>query len=820
MNCRFGYPFDPAEAAAVVKAVGTTYPRVFAARNDPRLNNYNRSVVLGWLANVDIIPRTGSMAVLNYIGKHCTNAEQSSEMYKGAIDHLLPQVEICKPLLSLVTRTMNKLIGERDWSAQEVCHLLLNLPLQVSSRSVQNVDCRPEGEQSLAIVLPEDDGDRNVVATHGRSTLEKYKARPDALTAVTYLKFLRLYDFKSRPSSWKERPRAAARISNYSPRYDCKSQLEDYVRVKLMMHHPFTEVAQLKHIDGIVFGNYKDAMMYFLQTRVNLDPDYLDDLPDNPGDREYQDFGLEDDPGMENTWQMLAQQTDVESNLTLDKADQLGSRDIDETYDWSPHVGRYPNIADDHWELVKEANPTDLLIGSDLEGTRESLDARQADLYDLVISHYARRLAGHWPKQLVINLDGEGGTGKTHVMKVLSRDLQSMAEQNHKPNPVLRCAPTGAAARLISGRTLHQLFHLPIRLGDYDKLNHQNLSALQSTLRDIQYLIIDEKSMVGLKLLSWVDRRCKQSFPRHSGRPFGGLNIVLAGDFWQLPPVVGTAPYNDKALKDALEISGRLVYRAFNKTIRLDVIRRQEDQSLQDIAFRRALTNLRTGTVTLQDWQLLSTRTQTVVHTEIPDFATALRIYAKRETVVEYNGKRLRELGRPICNVMASHEGFRASEASPQDAGNSTKVIPLSIESRVMLTENIWTENGLVNGKLGTVCDIIWKEGSDCRKDPPFAVLVSFDDYVGPTMTTDDGHEVVPVMRSRQEFFRGAASCLRIQFPLTNAFCYHRSQVAGNDCAKSSLEYIRKGFHIWYNICRNFSPQIPRRHPIRTAIRL
>ena len=107
---------------------------------------------MSWLANVDITPCTGSKALLDYIAKYASKAEKKTESYKDMMKNLLPTLNNRHPLLSVVTKMMNRLIGERDWSAQEVCHLL-DLPLQGSSRVTLSVDCRPENVQSASFIL-------------------------------------------------------------------------------------------------------------------------------------------------------------------------------------------------------------------------------------------------------------------------------------------------------------------------------------------------------------------------------------------------------------------------------------------------------------------------------------------------------------------------------------------------------------------------------------------------------------------------------------------------------------------------------------------
>ncbi|KIX01245.1 uncharacterized protein Z518_08970 [Rhinocladiella mackenziei CBS 650.93] len=387
-----------------------------------------------------------------------------------------------------------------------------------------------------------------------------------------------------------------------------------------------------------------------------------------------------------------------------------------------------------HLAAVSSANPDDP-------------EVKQRQLFNHIVSHYGRVLAGYNPAQFLINLDGKAGT--------------EMASAHDLPNPILRVAPTGVAAHAINGRTLHALFRLPVR-----------------RVSDVRYLIIDEKSMIGLKMLSWLDQRCREIFPAKSDMLFGSLNNVMTGDFFQLPPVMMKPLYYDGPLKDPQEIAARNLYRAFNQTIELDVIRHQEGQDEEASAFRKALDSLWDDRVSVNDWQLLSTRVQSVVSSEIPAFADALRIYSTKQQVADFNHDRLRDLRRPVFVVHASHEGIKASNATTEEAGNLQTAIPLSMGCRIMLTENIWTERGLVNGSLGTVEDIIWKADANWRKGPPFAILVHFDGYEGPSRGDEGGHSWMPIFRSRRDFYYGAVSCSRTQFPITNAYVItvHKAQ--------------------------------------------
>lgn len=122
------------------------------------LNHYNPLVSLSWRANTDISPCTDLWAAVEYLGKYCTKAEVASFSFEETLKALIPIVSSTnQPIIQLAAKAMNKIVGGRDWGAQEVCHLLLGLYLQKGTRVVLSVDCRLPSDQGRNLVLNDDE---------------------------------------------------------------------------------------------------------------------------------------------------------------------------------------------------------------------------------------------------------------------------------------------------------------------------------------------------------------------------------------------------------------------------------------------------------------------------------------------------------------------------------------------------------------------------------------------------------------------------------------------------------------------------------------
>ncbi|KAF6515876.1 hypothetical protein HZS61_004617 [Fusarium oxysporum f. sp. conglutinans] len=759
ISCRFFFPRDTRDTADVVRRQGQSYFSFEAARNDSLMNHYNRCLSLGWLANIDISPCTSLQAVINYAAKYCSKMEKRTDSYASMGRQILPYVSHQNPLLSFASRLMNKLLTERDFSGQEICHVLLNCELQEGTRVIRAVDCRPYEQQGRSLRLQGDHDDAEVVGIY-----EKYLSRPPLHEELTYLDFLANWNTSKRDGrKWTRWSRQAKpRVLYYFPRYKSNHQhhqYDDFCRVKLMLAHPHRDPNELRKINGVEYNSYASAAEFCYGNHRHPDDYYGTPNAEErrPDPDEFEEEFHEPDL-LEEDWLELARQL-PDCPPSQEAIDLLGRRDIDIQYDWTPHVGRYADpgiVQGDYWRQRIEQNRLYMDVEDMPLEVRDALNPEQRIVYDTFIGHFQ---CGS-EEQILLHVDGGGGTGKSYMIKVLSSHLQRLA--GNRPSPIWRAAPTGVASNQIMGTTLHSLLRLPMDRA-FTELSPADANAIQKKLRDVRYLVIDEKSMLGLRQLSWIDKRLRQVFPARAAEFFGGISIILVGDFFQLPPIANKPLYFDGPLKDLHEVSGQTAYRAFNHTVFLKKVQRQQGDD--QAGFRLALEELRGLKLSIESWKLLSQRVQVKLSQREEDtFDAALRIYSKKARVNEYNYEHLVRLKHPAIQVMAKNIGNGADKATSEQAGNLAGQFPPA---------------GLVNGAQGTVYDIGWAPGADAHRDPPSVIMMVMDKYTGPSyLTTDDGREVVPILPVKRDFFLGTSACTRKQFPLmaSYAITVHKSQ--------------------------------------------
>ena len=321
-------------------------------------------------------------------------------------------------------------------------------------------------------------------------------------------------------------------------------QWEEYCRVEVLLHVRHRDIQELTEDGTIAWSTLYNNHI----KEINADPiDLLGlavDNTENEMANEEEELFEDDDEQDEfrPDWMLLAE---MGPKSSFDCSSDLGSRDMDRNHDWiNDPRQRYNDLTDIDTFLSRNSR-----IGekSNVSVDYQTLNNNQKKIFKRVESHYQDVLEGRQNEPLRIIVMGTAGTGKTYLIEAIRSRLQEMTEiAGESKSPVAVLAPTGVAALNIDGITIHSGLSIPIvndekRLG----ITGERLMQLQDRLKDIRYIIIDEKSMVGRRMLALIDMWLRQAFPEHNNEPFGGRSIIMFGDFGQLPPVLDLPMYND-----------------------------------------------------------------------------------------------------------------------------------------------------------------------------------------------------------------------------------------------------------------------------------
>lgn len=317
----------------------------------------------------------------------------------------------------------------------------------------------------------------------------------------------------------------------------------------------------------------------------------------------------------------------------------------------------------------------------------------------------------------LIFLTGKAGTGKTTFLKYI---------RNHSHKKMVVAAPTGVAAMNAGGTTLHSLFWLPFGLyiADYEQdagwnegqvYNRRRLfSKVKLTkrkrdlLREIELLVIDEVSMLRADMLDAIDALLKSV--RRDARPFGGLQLLLIGDLFQLPPVVKESEWRLMAehYRSPFFFEALVLQNNPPVQLELDKIYRQNDE-----VFINILNAIRENTCTAGQLDQLNAYYN-------PDFSAPqgesyITITSHNYRADAMNEKALAELSGDTTTLNACIRGDFGTSLYPVDTE-----LRLKKGAQVMFVRNdVGEDRKFYNGKIGRVKHI------DSAGD---SLIVAFDD--------------------------------------------------------------------------------------------
>lgn len=345
-----------------------------------------------------------------------------------------------------------------------------------------------------------------------------------------------------------------------------------------------------------------------------------------------------------------------------------------------------------------------------------------------------------------IFLTGEPGTGKTHTLNAYVTYLREYGVE------VAVTASTGIAATHVGGMTIHAWSGIGIKdaLSPYDIEQIAGRERTAKRMMRTKVLVIDEVSMLDARVLEMVDDVLRAV--RQNRAPFGGVQVVLVGDFFQLPPI-GKSGQVQFAFESSrwheLGLSVCYLHEQF----------RQDDDLLGSL-----LAAIRTGRVDESVYDVL----QSCSETQFVDGIEPTRLYTHNADVDRINAERLAALSGDARTFQMEGRGARAVVDGLKKSCLSPEQLELKVGAMVMCTKNNF-EAGYVNGTLGQI--------------------IGYEEKTGyPIVQTSEGEiTITPASWQVSEGNAVIAEVTQVPLRLAWAITVHKSQGMSLDAAEIDL---------------------------------
>ncbi|KYQ93685.1 DNA helicase [Tieghemostelium lacteum] len=341
---------------------------------------------------------------------------------------------------------------------------------------------------------------------------------------------------------------------------------------------------------------------------------------------------------------------------------------------------------------------------------------------------------------------GSAGTGKSFVLKHLVARLREKF-----PKSVFVTAATGIAAVNIGGTTLHSFAGIHLGTATAEKLaaNIIKKKKYLQRWRDVKVLVIDEISMIDSELFEKLNTIGK--IIRGNQLPFGGIQLVLVGDFFQLPPVLGSYTFESPQWESCIDMC-----------LELTTVMRQKE-----IEFINVLNSIRVGRV--HDGIVKSLQ-QCARPLDVSNGVLPTKLYTTNQSVDDENTLALGALtGEP--KVYESFDsGHKDMIVNLDNDCPAPKSLTLKVGAQVVLLRKLEKNDTLVNGSRGVVVDFV-----KVRAKKRFAKFYQ-DNPMAPVVLFNDGQKVTIPPMEWGVWSENKASRVQLPLKLAWALTIHRAQ--------------------------------------------
>ncbi|XP_026475405.1 uncharacterized protein LOC113380264 [Ctenocephalides felis] len=666
--------------------------RLFLKRSSMEvgINSYNRDILHLFESNIDlqfIIDEYGAISyVTNYISK--IEGGLSKLLREAAADCDNNNVSV-KDKFRKIT---NLFLNHNLMSAQEAAYHVLSLSLSKQSRKTIFMNTSPSKERVHMLKSSNclEKLNEDSIEIFMADIFERYTKRPKHLEYICLADFAANYEVRKLHKAFDEDKgseeqnednarRSKSAIIRYV-RYRADQDAANYYREKLLLFKPWrNEQTEVENVD--------------FQTQYNR---FKNIIEDNQAK-----FSIISDDCIDQIMQLV-------DNELYANPDNDDAADVPEGFDVD--IFQQGGVKNDGNSKTK----TPAIKSRYTCPTRIS----QEELYKLMICLNAKQKEfvlhilhcyklGKLPFQIF--LSGSAGVGKSTVIEaiyqLITNYFDGLPGGDMDKIVVLLCAPSGKAAFLINGMTLHSAFVLPTKQFGVNlvQLSSDLVNTVREKLSKVQLVIIDEISMVGSATLSRIDTRLRQI--KGVNEPFGGVSILAVGDLNQLPPVKDRPVYQvsrHNEMEAFFDVNP--LWNEFHFYELTEVMRQRDD-----LLFINALNNLANDTLTNEDLALIKERE--VKPDDVPEYA--IRLYGTNKNVSMYNEMKIESNTNELIVSEAENSFYNNSAERLKKslhkllrtrAGDDFRLenkINFKISIKYMINYNIDIEDGLVNGACG-----------------------------------------------------------------------------------------------------------------------
>ncbi|XP_061186975.1 uncharacterized protein LOC133195120 [Saccostrea echinata] len=755
-------------------------PKIFLKRSpsEMRVNYYNSSVLKAWNANLDIQFVLDPYACATYIVAYISKSQRgisamldkaSQEAAEGNMD-----------LKRQVRHIGNKFLNFVEVSAQEASYLILQMPLTQATREVVFINTSPPEDRVFLLKhqdelneLPKDSTD-----IKADSMIQRYARRPKQLEnwcladvvselEVTFPKEIRK---------------------------DLQEEVNDDNPEDISEETFFTDQDVLVHLkNGIKIRRRKNKRVIR----------YVGCSQKTNSEQYYRERILLFLP-----WRN-------------ENADLLGSHQTyEQHYRQKACIIQVKQKQYEHF--VDELEQARLQAEEDLDNMETvAPNTEHAEAEDAEISSEPSEEFVHYDPDTVQHRDFDIGpelglsskVSETEMSAVRIPDEQILySKEGENPDDIriLLCAHTGKAAYNIKGTTIASAFHRKM----YQTQQHMSadeLNSFRTKYRNLSVVIIDEISMVGNNMLTFINDRLQQLTGRK--QDFGGISIIAVGDLYQLPPVGDKWIFKDLS-NPGQSLAKNLWHEHFHMH-ELTEIMRQKD----DLRFAEMLNRLRENKMTDEDKELIY---QHIIRQDMQVYPKeAPHLFIENKFVDCFNNNLIENLSTNKVNVRADTDVLSQTKLSasvklklvqnlpenPASTGQLRTNLVIAVDMLYDISVNLDVTDGLTNGAS---CVVKYIEYQQSLLRPAIVWVLFADSNIGISrrhqyshlFSTNVNTTWTPIFEAKRTFVYNRKTYERIQFPLQPAAgkTIHKAQGATLSSAVISLAQTkqRKIPHIHY----------------------